>query len=112
MGWILPVLRIIGIMSTLRHLLNQTAALVRNTLAGGFLRFGFSGLGGTVGEDACRVRKDDAAGNLSAIRKFALSALRTNTRYADRSLRRRRKLADHRPEYRAELLGIKIPKNG
>jgi predicted transposase YbfD/YdcC len=62
----------------------------------------------TFGEDACRVRKGHAAGNLSAIRKFALSALRTSTRYADRSLRRRRKLADHRPEYRAELLGIDI----
>ncbi len=63
----------------------------------------------TFGEDACRVRKGHAAGNLSAIRKFALSALKTNTRYADRSLRRRRKLADHRPEYRAELLGIELP---
>lgn len=61
----------------------------------------------TFREDGCRVRKGHAARNLSALRKFALSALRTDTRHPDRSLRRRRKLADHRPEYRAELLRIK-----
>ena len=60
----------------------------------------------TFREDDCRVRKGHAARNLSAIRKFALSALRTDTLYPTRSLRRRRKLADRRPEYRETLLGI------
>jgi len=58
-------------------------------------------------EDDCRVRKGHAARNLSAIRKFALSALRNDTLHPERSLRRRRKLADRRPEYRAALLGLK-----
>ncbi len=61
----------------------------------------------TFREDDCRVRKGHGARNLSAIRKFALSALRNDQRHTDRSLRRRRKLADRRPDYRAELLGIK-----
>ena len=60
----------------------------------------------TFREDGCRVRKDHAARNLSAIRKIALAVLRMDSRHADRSLRRRRKLADNRPHYRAELLGI------
>lgn len=60
----------------------------------------------TFREDDCRVRKGHAARNLSAIRKFALSALRNDQLYPDRSLRRRRKLADRRPDYRAKLLGI------
>jgi predicted transposase YbfD/YdcC len=63
----------------------------------------------TFREDDCRVRKGHAARNLSAIRKFALSALRADTLYPTRSLRRRRKLADHRSEYRSTLLGIKAP---
>jgi predicted transposase YbfD/YdcC len=63
----------------------------------------------TFREDDCRVRKGHAARNLSAIRKFALSALRADTQHPDRSLRRRRKLADRLPEYRSELLGIKTP---
>lgn len=61
----------------------------------------------TFREDDCRVRKGHAARNLSAIRKFALSALRTDTLHPDRSLRRRRKLADRRPEYRSAVLGIR-----
>ena len=61
----------------------------------------------TFREDDCRVRKGHAAQNLSAIRKFALSALRTDTQHPTISLRRRRKLADRRPDYRATLLGIK-----
>ena len=60
----------------------------------------------TFREDDCRVRKGDAARNLSAIRKFALSALRLDKRHPERSLRRRRKLADRHPEYRVELLGL------
>ena len=60
----------------------------------------------TFREDDCRVRKGDSARNLSAIRKFALSALRTDTRHPERSLRRRRKLADRQPNYRVELLGL------
>ena len=63
----------------------------------------------TFREDDCRVRKGHAARNLSAIRKFSLSALRADTLYPTRSLRRRRKLADHRPEYRSTLLRIKAP---
>ena len=58
-------------------------------------------------EDDCRVRKGHAARNLSAIRKFALCALRNDTLHPDRSLRRRRKLADRRPDYRVTLLGLK-----
>lgn len=61
----------------------------------------------TFREDDCRVRKGHAARNLSAIRKFALSALRTDTLHPERSLRRRRKLADRRPDYRVELIGLK-----
>ncbi|MDP1611941.1 MAG: hypothetical protein Q8M11_12885 [Sulfuritalea sp.] len=62
----------------------------------------------TFREDDCRVRKGHAARNLSAIRKFALSALRNDKTHPDRSLRRRRKLADRRPDYRVELLGLKL----
>ena len=61
----------------------------------------------TFREDDCRVRKGHGARNLSAIRKFALSALRTDTLFPDRSIRRRRKLANRRPDYRADILGIK-----
>ena len=60
-------------------------------------------------EDDCRVRKGDSARNLSAIRKFALSALQTDTRHPDRSLRRSRKLADRQPNYRVELLELTRP---
>jgi len=60
----------------------------------------------TFREDHCRVRKGHAARNLSAIRKFALSALRNDTLHPERSLRRRRKLADRRPDYRVSLLGL------
>lgn len=58
--------------------------------------------------DDCRVRKGQAARNLSAIRKFALSSLRSDKPHPERSLCRRRKLANRRPEYRAELLGLKL----
>ncbi|MBL8415835.1 MAG: ISAs1 family transposase [Propionivibrio sp.] len=60
----------------------------------------------TFREDHCRVRKGHAARNLSAIRKFALSALRNDTLHPERSLRRRCKLADRRPDYRVSLLGL------
>jgi predicted transposase YbfD/YdcC len=60
-------------------------------------------------EDDCRVRKGHAARNLSALRKFALSALRTDTVYPERSIRRRRILAQRRADYRAQVLGIHIP---
>lgn len=62
----------------------------------------------TFREDDCRVRKGHSAQNFSGIRKFALSALRNDKLHPDRSLRRRRKLADRRPEYRATLLGINV----
>lgn len=61
----------------------------------------------TFREDGCRVHKGHGARNFSVVRKFAFAALRTDTRHAERSLRRRRKLADRRPEYRVELLGLK-----
>jgi predicted transposase YbfD/YdcC len=60
----------------------------------------------TFREDDCRVRKGHAAHNLSAIRKFALSALRNDNTHPERSLRRHRKLADRRPDYRMELIGL------
>ena len=53
----------------------------------------------TFREDACRVHKGHAARNFSALRKFALSALRTDTLYPTLSLRRRRKFADRRSNY-------------
>lgn len=61
----------------------------------------------TFREDGCRVHKGHGARNFSVVRKFALTALHNDTRHAERSLRRRRKLADRRPEYRVELLGLK-----
>ena len=64
----------------------------------------------TFREDDCRVRKGHAARNLSVIRKFALSALQNEALHPDRSIRRRRKLADRRPEYRATVLGL-IPQH-
>ena len=65
----------------------------------------------TFREDDCRVRKGHGARNLSAIRKFALSALRNTMCHADRSLRRRRKLANRCHDYRAELLGLPAHNN-
>lgn len=64
----------------------------------------------TFREDDCRVRKGHAVQNLSAIRKFVLSALYLDKRHPERSLRRRQKLTDRHPEYRAELLGLKSHK--
>ena len=61
----------------------------------------------TFREDDCRVRKGLAAGNLSAIRKFALTALARDKHHPERSLRRRRNLADRRPDDRVELLGLR-----
>lgn len=60
----------------------------------------------TFHEDECRVRKDHAPQNFSALRKFALALLRTDNRYPKRSLRSRRKTADRLPEYRASLLSL------
>ena len=60
----------------------------------------------TLREDECRVRKDHAPQNFSALRKFALALLRTDNCYPKRSLRSRRKTADHLPEYRASLLSL------
>jgi predicted transposase YbfD/YdcC len=60
----------------------------------------------TFREDNCRVRKDHAPQNLSALRKFALSLLRQDKQYPKRSLRGRRKTADRLPDYRASLLGL------
>ena len=64
------------------------------------------GLDVTFREDDCRVRKGHAPQNLSALRKFALSLLRQDTRYPKRSLRGRRKTAERIPDYRASLLGL------
>jgi len=63
----------------------------------------------TFREDDWRVRKGHAARNFSAIRKFALSALGTDTLYPTRSLRRRKR-ADRHPACRVALPGIKTPK--
>ncbi|KFB67508.1 ISAs1 family transposase [Candidatus Accumulibacter vicinus] len=60
----------------------------------------------TFCEDHCRINKGHGARNFSALRKFALSALRNDQRHPERSLRRRRKLADRHPDYRVELLGL------
>lgn len=60
----------------------------------------------TFREDECRVRKDHAPQNLSALRKFALTLLRQDQHYPKRSLRGRRKTADRLPDYRASLLGL------
>jgi predicted transposase YbfD/YdcC len=62
----------------------------------------------TFREDDCRVRKDHAPQNLSALRKFALTLLRQDQQYPKRSLRSRRKTADRIPEYRASLLGFPL----
>ena len=60
----------------------------------------------TFREDDCRVRKDHAPQNLSALRKFALTLLRQDQHYLMLSLRGRRKTADRIPDYRASLLGL------
>lgn len=60
----------------------------------------------TFREDDCRVRKDHAPQNLSALRKFALTLLRQDQHYPKRSLRSRRKTAERIPDYRASLLGL------
>lgn len=61
----------------------------------------------TFREDACRVRKDGAARNLSLLRKIALAMLRLDTVYLKSSLRQRRNRASRKPLYRAELLGLR-----
>ena len=61
----------------------------------------------TFREDACRVRKDEAARNLSLLRKIALAMLRLDTVYLKSSLRQRRNRASRKPLYRAELLGLR-----
>lgn len=58
-------------------------------------------------EDECRIRKGHAARNFSALRKFALSLLRQDTRYPKRSLHSRRQTADRNADYRAALLGLR-----
>jgi predicted transposase YbfD/YdcC len=64
----------------------------------------------TFREDDCRVRKDHAPQNLSALRKFALTLLRQDQQYPKRSLRSRRKTADRIPDYRDSLLGLALRK--
>lgn len=61
----------------------------------------------TFREDACRVRKDQAARNLSLLRKITLAMLRLDTAYPKSSLRQRRNRASRKPLYRAELLGLR-----
>jgi predicted transposase YbfD/YdcC len=60
----------------------------------------------TFREDDCRVRKVHAPQNFSALRKLALTLLRTDQTYPKRSLRSRRKTADRLPDYRASLLKL------
>jgi hypothetical protein len=57
----------------------------------------------TFREDDCRMRKDHAPQNFSALRKFALALLRNDSTYPKRGLRSRRKTADRVPQYRASL---------
>ncbi len=66
----------------------------------------------TFREDHCRINKGHGARNFSALRKFALSALCNDQRHPERSLRRRRKLADRHPDYRVELLGLADLRSG
>ena len=61
----------------------------------------------TFREDACRVRKEDAARNLSLLRKITLAMLRLDTAYPKSSLRQRRNRASRKPLYRAELFGLR-----
>ena len=61
----------------------------------------------TFREDACRVRKDQAARNLSLLRKITFAMLRLDTAYPKSSLRQRRARASRKPLYRAELLGLR-----
>jgi hypothetical protein len=57
-------------------------------------------------ETQLEVRNQHGPQNLSALRKFALSLLRQDSKYPKRSLRSRRKTAERIPDYRASLLGI------
>lgn len=61
----------------------------------------------TFREDACRVRKDQAARNLSLLRKITFAMLRLDTAYPKSSLRQRRARASRKPLYRADLLGLR-----
>ena len=61
----------------------------------------------TFREDACRVRKDHAARNLSLVRKISLAMLRLDTAYPKSSLRQRRNRASRKPLYREELIGLR-----
>ena len=61
----------------------------------------------TFREDACRVRKEHAARNLSLVRKITLALLRLDTAYPKSSLRQRRNRASRKPLYREELIGIR-----
>ena len=61
----------------------------------------------TFREDACRVRKDQAARNLSLLRKITFAMLRLDTAYPKSSLRQRRARASRKPLYHAELLGLR-----
>lgn len=61
----------------------------------------------TFREDACRVRKDQAARNLSLLRKITFAMLRLDTAYPKGSLRQRRARASRKPLYRADLLGLR-----
>jgi predicted transposase YbfD/YdcC len=61
----------------------------------------------TFREDACRVRKDHAARNLSLVRKISLVMLCLDTSYPKSSLRQRRNRASRKPLYREELIGLR-----
>jgi predicted transposase YbfD/YdcC len=61
----------------------------------------------TFREDACRVRKDPAARNLSLVRKISLAMLRLDIAYPKSSLRQRRNRACRKPLYREKLIGLR-----
>ncbi|MCF6311936.1 MAG: ISAs1 family transposase [Verrucomicrobiales bacterium] len=59
------------------------------------------------GEDAVRARTKNAAGNLSSLRRLALNLFKTEEKYSDWSIKRRRLAAGIDTDYMAALLGIK-----
>jgi predicted transposase YbfD/YdcC len=61
----------------------------------------------TFGEDGCRIRTGHAAENLTVVRHFALSLLRSYT--GDRlSIRRRRRRCDYYMDYRLKVLAASV----
>ena len=58
----------------------------------------------TFREDHCRVRCGHGARNFAVARKFALGLLKQDSQFPERGLKRRRRLASRRADYRESLL--------